>query len=89
MLKPAAVRITCAMGGFAGPEGNAMTMLHRIACVMLLVLGAGCSTVPKSTSTRLPMREPYRLLLVYPEQQKKQPLRSLPLHHSLQYRTQF
>ncbi|MBK9253533.1 MAG: hypothetical protein IPM70_17415 [Proteobacteria bacterium] len=62
-----------------------MTVLHRIACVMLLVLGAGCSTVPKSTSTRLPMREPYRLLLVYPDIQ----VRELTADGAVSFRTEW
>lgn len=62
-----------------------MTGLHRIACVSLVVLVTGCSTVPKASSSRLPMREPYRLLLVHPDIQ----VRELTADGALSFRTEW
>jgi hypothetical protein len=57
-----------------------------MAGVVLAVLVAGCSTVPKApSSTRLPMREPYRLLLVYPDIQ----VRELTADGALSFRTEW
>jgi hypothetical protein len=50
-----------------------MKMTGRIACVLLIGLVAGCSSMPTTpASTRLPMQHPYRLLLVRPDVQVRE-----------------
>jgi hypothetical protein len=61
-----------------------MRVLRLIPCSLAVLLVAACSTVPKGpASSRLPMQQPYRLLVVQPDIQ----VRELTADGSLSFRT--